>query len=456
MRAEPLLRSTSARLSLGYAGLILAAFAISGGVIWIATRDTAESELRQSIELEINAIETELKTEGLEAAIGAIKARAEHPGAFEYWVEDAGGHHLAGDFPDMHGPEGWHHVVVREDAPGAERREDMLILTERLPGGIVLSVGDDLGRARAVQDAVLAILTIVGAGALLGSLIFGVLVTRRILSRMALLDATLERVAAGEIAARFPVRGSASDVERVGLAVNAMLDRIERLVSDVRRFSRDIAHDLRTPLTQLQQRLEQAKFAAARADQLEAIEGAQMKVADILRIFDALLRLSEIEAGAARSRVKRLDMAALAEKVADAYRPDVEESGHALALHVSGPCMVLGDEDLLAQAVANLIENAMLHTPPGTPICVRVDTARGHVTLAVIDKGPGIAPGDREHVLEPFARLDQSRTMPGSGLGLSIVAAIARFHSASLVLDDARPGVRASIEFEALRERAAE
>lgn len=450
MQIERLLKSTSARLSIVYALVIVAAFLISGIIIWIAARDTAESELRQDIELEFTAIDTELSTEGLEAAIAAIKARTEHPGAFEYWAADAEGHRLVGDFPAMAGAEGWRHLIVPADDGGGATREEMLVLTRALPGGVTLSVGNDLSRARAVQNSVLKTLAAIGGVALLACLGVGVLATRRVLSRMEALDATLTKVAAGDIEARFPARDHAdSDVERVGRAVNAMLDRIERLVTDMRRVSRDIAHDLRTPITHLQQNLEQARAAQAAQDYSAAIESAQEKVAEILRIFDALLRLAELESGSPRQRMTTVDLGALAEKVADAYRPDVEESGHAISTVVTGARPVVGDLALLTQATANLVENAMRHTPRGSRIRIQVEADAAAVKLAVVDDGPGITAEDRLRVLEPFMRLDQSRSTPGSGLGLSLVAAIARFHGARIVLDDAGPGLRVTLEFAA-------
>ena len=447
MRTSALLGSTSARLSFVFAVLIIASFLLAGATIWVATRGTAESELRQAIQLEVSAIQTELRTEGLNAAIGAVQARAEHPGSFEYWLAEPNGSRLVGDFPDMRGPEGWRHVEVSEGTAGVESRREMLVLTKQLPGGIVLSVGDDFGRARAVQNSVLTTLAAVGGITLLACLIVGILVTRRALSGMELLDATLAKVASGDIEARFPSReGSNSDVERVGIAVNAMLDRIEQLLADVRRVSRDIAHDLRTPITHLQQRLELAKSATSQQEQIEAIEAAQEKVEEILRIFGALLRLSEIRTGPAPDRMQRLDLSEVVEKVADAYRPDVEEAGHRLVLQSGQPCPVMGDADLLTQAVANLIENAMRHTPAGTQITVRVDAGGGPPRIEVNDDGPGIPAGERQHVLEPFRRLDQSRSTPGSGLGLSMVAAIAEYHAARLILGDAGPGLRVTIE----------
>lgn len=448
MRPDAFLRSTSARLALVYAGLLVAAFALVGILTWAAARDTAESELREEIELEVAAIETELQTEGLEAAIAAIKARAEHPGAFEYWVTDANDRRIVGDFPEMAGADGWRHMAIGEDAAGAEQREEMLVLTEALPGGVRLSVGDDLGRARAVQNSILATLASIGSAAVLACLVLGVHVTRRILSRMDALDATLAKVAAGDIEARFPVRSSTTDdVERIGSGVNAMLDRIETLVADVRRVSRDVAHDLRTPLTHLQQRLEQAKTEPTEAGRIEAIDGAQAKIAEVLRIFDALLRLSEIQSGGAKRRFVRVDVDALAEKLADAYRPDAEESGRQILVAAERHCTVAGDSDLLAQALANLIENAMRHTLVGTQIRIRVAGDETRIRLEVADTGPGVPAQDRARVLEPFMRLDKSRTTPGSGLGLSLVAAIAEVHGAKLLLEDAEPGLEVVLDF---------
>lgn len=448
MQGNLLFKSTSARLSFLYAALIVAAFSIVGVVIWFTARNTAEFKLREDIELEISAISTELKREGLQPMLEAIQARAEHPGSLEYWVTDANGHRLAGDFPAMGGPNGWRHISIGQGSSGAERREEMLIHTVTLPGGIRLSVGDDLRLARAVQDSILSTMAPIGGAAVLICLIVGILVTRRALSRMETLNATLEKVAAGDVSARYQASAApSSDIEGIGLAINMMLDRIEQLVGDVQQVTRDIAHDLRTPLTHLQQRIEQAKLETDETARIAAMETAQQKVAEILRIFDALLRLSEIESGAAGKRFKSIDLAAIVEKVSDAYQPDIEDSGHHLQVAVPSTCQVLGDSDLLAQAAANLIENAMRHTPPGTNIMVRVFADNDRVGLEVSDDGQGIPARDGERVLKPFVRLDKSRSTRGSGLGLSLVAAIARFHGAKMAMTDAQPGLRVTLTF---------
>jgi signal transduction histidine kinase len=443
---NPWFRSTSVKLSALYAALVITSFLFVGVVIWLTARHSAEKELRQNIELEFGAIQTELETEGLAATIAAIDARAAHPGALEYWFAGPDGARLWGDFPQMSGPDGWRFVTI-DDARGGAGREELLVMTRTLPGGSRLSVGDELRRARAVQHAVLRTLATVGTVTALLCLVVGVFATRRMLSRVKALSTTFEKVMAGDIAARFPATGPSSDVEQIGIGVNRMLDRIELLIADVRRVSRDVAHDLRTPLTHLQRRLEVAMHATSPAERLAAVEGAQQKAAEVLRIFDAIVRLAEIEAGAGRQRFRRVDLAAIAERVADAYRPDIEQAGHTLAVHVAGPCPVHGDEDLLSQAIANLVENATRHTPAGTHIEVCVPAAGTTHGIEVIDNGPGVPAHAFELIQKPFTRLDESRTTPGSGLGLSLVAAIARLHHARLTISDAGPGLRVCLAF---------
>jgi signal transduction histidine kinase len=448
MLSKGFLQSTSVRLSIVYSGLIVTAFVIVGVLTWFAARNSAEAELRQDMALEVAAIRTEFETEGLDAALAAINARAEHPGAFSYWVADRRGAGLAGGFPELDGPNGWRHITRSGNDLSPERQEEMLILTETLPDGTRLSVGDNIARARAVQNAMLETLAAIGAAAVIVCLLVGIFITRRVLSRIETLSATLESVAGGDITARFPVGSSArSDVDRIGAEVNAMLDRIEQLIADVRRVSRDVAHDLRTPLTHLQQRLELARSESDGHERAVAIDGALQKAGEIIRIFDAISRLSEIEAGAAKQRFTEVNLVSVVEKVADAYRPDLEECGHSLRVCVRTPCWVLGDEDLLTQALANLLENAMHHTPAGTHIEISVDARSGMSILEVTDNGPGVARADHERILKPFMRLDQSRTTPGSGLGLSLVAAVARLHGAELIFSDAAPGLKVTLVF---------
>ncbi len=467
MQTKHLLTSTSIRLALIYGGLVVASFVLAIALTWVAARSAAESDLRDRIRLEVEAMEQEVRDEGMAAAIAAIEVRAERPGALEYWLVDGSGQRLAGDLPLMTTPDGWHHIDLPDAAAGAENREEMLVLTATMGDGSRLSVGDDLRRAEAVRDAVLRALLWIGSATVLLGLVVGVVITRRALAQVDALTETLGQVSAGQLTARFAPRAgrSANDLDQLGLSINRMLDHIDELVRSLRRVSSDVAHDLRTPLSHVQQRLERARSAADADERLQAIEAAESKVEEVLQAFDAILRLAEIEAGAARSRFVRLDAAALVERLADAYRPDVEASGRTLITDGAADVWLRGDSELLAQALANLIENAMRHTPTGARITISAHSDGPIARIAVSDNGPGIPAERRVDVLETFVQLDSSRGSPGHerkikseiapdsgsgsgfGLGLSIVAAIARLHDAALELSDAAPGLRVTLTF---------
>jgi signal transduction histidine kinase len=444
--------STSVRLSLVFAVLISAAFLVAALTIRLVAAHSAEAEIREQLQLEADAIGAEAQGEGLEAAIAAIATRAERPGALEYWLTDARGARLAGDQPGLDGPQGFRRIDLPSDAGGKDAGDQLMVLTTSLPGGDRLSVAEELGRVQAVQNAILRTFGSIGGLTVIVCLIFGVLLTRRALAGFKALTATVKQVAAGDLGARYrlarPRAGSGRvDIDEVGAGLDAMLDRVEALVDGLRRVSRDVAHDLRTPLTHLGQRLEQAMSEESPDARAEALLRAQSKAQEMMRIFDAILRLGEIEAGESRRRFASVDLAALVEGVVDAYRPDVEDGGRRLEVVRLDPCTVQGDRDMLAQALANLIENAHRHTPPGTRITVAAIATSGSPRIEVIDDGQGIPDSDRMLVLEPFARLDESRSTPGSGLGLSIVAAVAAHHGAALELSDARPGLRAALRF---------
>jgi signal transduction histidine kinase len=262
---------------------------------------------------------------------------------------------------------------------------------------------------------------------------------------MRALSEAMRQIGLGNLAAKAPETGG-DEIARMGQGVNEMVARIDSLVVSIRRVSTDIAHDLRTPLAHVRQDLESAATSADPAAR-EGIRAAQGRIDDILRVFQAILRLAEIDAGGVRARFSQVDLATVVERVADAYRAETEENGRTLTIGPLSPSEVKGDVDLIAQALANLIENATRHTPPGSSIRVTLGKSVGFVGLVVEDDGPGIPEADRLRVLEPFVRLDGSRSTPGAGLGLSIVNSIARLHGARLSLEDAHPGLRAALDW---------
>lgn len=441
-RPERWLSSTSARLAIVYALLMVAAFSFAGLAAWFATRTAAEQQIRERVELEMSALQEEMQVEGLPAVITAIRTRSESPGALEYRLFDAQGGVLIGDLPVSAPILGWTFMDLEDSHELKEGEEDLLVFAQPTPNGGVLVIADDLLHAERVRSAVLASIFWVGGLALILALAAGVIAARGALQRMDALSSALALVGAGDLSARAPERTGGDDIDAIGRGVNQMLGRIDALVANVRRVSTSIAHDLRTPLTHVRQQLEAASVAPDREAANEAIQAAQSKIDDILRTFAAMLRLAEIEAGAARSRFASVDVPSLVERVVDAYRPDIEAGGGVAQVVMDDQKFyVEGDADLIAQAVANLIENAMRHAGKGASITVRCSPAPTP-RVEVEDNGVGVSADDRARIVEPFFRVDPSRATPGAGLGLSIVHAIARLHDAELRVEDALPGLR--------------
>jgi len=437
------LHSTSVRLSLAFATLVVVAFVAAGVLIWHNIGVVADRQIRQQVELEVNAIERELVAEGLDAAIAAIDSRAERPGAFVYWLSGPDGRRLVGDASDLR--EGWHELAISGSKTGGQDQQHLLVLTKQLGTGYRLSVGEDLSRSAALQAAILRTIVSVGMVTVLVCLLAGAIITARALQKIERLNATIDAAGRGDLSARYAAEHAHTDIDDIGTGIDLMLERIETLLGNVQRVSRDVAHDLRTPLMHLRQRVE-AMIAAGTHDVLvDKADEALRKIDDIIRMFDATLRLAEIDSGSVRQRFQDVSLAGIVRNVVDAYRPDVEESGRQLNIGRLDNVTVSGDESLLTQAIANLLENAMRHTPDGARIEVSVISDGCRTSLVVADDGCGIPVEARSRVVEPFLRLDASRTSGGAGLGLSIVAAIARAHQAGLVLADARPGLKASL-----------
>jgi signal transduction histidine kinase len=227
-----------------------------------------------------------------------------------------------------------------------------------------------------------------------------------------------------------------------------MLDRIQSLMSGLQQVSNDIAHDLKTPLTRLRHRLELVRHRAAGvADYEVAVDQALAECDLTLATFDALLRIAQIEAGTRQSGFKSVDLTGVIQTLSTAYQPVAEECGHVLSFEPAGEALIAGDPELLTQMVANLIENAFKHTPPGSSIELRLSRSEGRWRLSVADDGPGIPASHRDEVFQRFYRLDPSRTSAGNGLGLSLVAAVAQLHGADIQLADNDPGLLVEILF---------
>ena len=307
----------------------------------------------------------------------------------------------------------------------------------------MIAVGDNLRRVRDAEGAVLRAFAWGVSATLLLGIGGGIWLSQLFLFRVDAISRTAEAIIDGDLTHRIPLRGTGDDLDRLAETLNRMLDRMERLLESVRQASNNIAHDLRTPLSRLGQQLEDARTqACSAADHAEALDRAKGEVDALLGTFAALLRIAEVEAGAQRAAFRRVDLSAVVATVTEAFAPSAEEEGRGLAAEVAPGIAVHGDRELLTQMLVNLVENALRHTPPGTQVRLLLGCRAGRAVLAVEDNGPGIPEAERDLVLRRFYRLDHSRSTPGSGLGLSLVAAVAGLHGAELRLEDAKPGLR--------------
>ncbi|WP_374572098.1 ATP-binding protein [Phenylobacterium sp.] len=415
--------------------IMVAAFSVAGVLTQAAIARLNEEGVRRQVQGEAASMVDEWRQKGADHLPHTIRKRARLWRGFEYSLAAPDGRLIEGDPRIALTGAGWRDVASGESGT-------ILTYTQRLPNGSWLSVGQDQAVERRQMQAVARALWLCGGAGVLLALGASYLLARRTWRRVDQLARTAALVSAGDLEVRAPLRRSAKtdDVDDLARDFNGMLDRIVRLVGRVRQVTTDVAHDMRTPLTRVRHRLERLETAAAdRPDLAEAVRQIDGDLAEILRTFDAMLQLADIESAGALPGTT--DLADVAARVAEAFRPDIEESGRFLETRL-GEAKVAGDADLLAQLVANLLENAMRHTPPGTRITLDVDEAGGRPRLSVTDDGPGVPADLHTAALAPFGRLEASRSTPGSGLGLSIAAAVAMRHRAQLSLCDARPGLQ--------------
>ena len=324
-----------------------------------------------------------------------------------------------------------------------------LVLTE-LPGGYHLLVGRDVERFKPIERrfwyglaAAVAVLTVAG---LLGAL----LIRRALLARIHSTQQTVAAIMRGDLRHRLKVRSSGDELDTLAQTINRLLEQIEQLVHGIANVSNSIAHDLRTPLAELRSRLEEVALTRPPAQQVYAeIDAAVADVDGVIRIFNALLRLAEIDAGLRRSNFVETDLAELAAKAVEFYLPAAELKGLGISFHDPGPTAARCDPVLLAQAINNLIDNSLKFVAAGGHIQIEVlRPADDSVAVVVADDGPGMPEGDRSRAAQRFFRGDASRGTPGVGLGLSLVEAIAKLHGGTLALSDNRPGLRVRMTIE--------
>jgi signal transduction histidine kinase len=431
-RRTDLLRSASLRLALVYAVLFMLSAVVFMSFIWWATIGLLEREVDVSINADIRALSERWVDGGPSALADAIALRmaANVDDDALYLVVDPAGTAIAGNLPS------WPTGIARSDVVYQLRiqRDGMRGLADvkavALPGGYRMLVGRDV-RARAILKRLLTD-TLLWAVVMVGVLgISGAFVVRSLFRRMVRNVArTTRAIASGDLAQRVPLSGSGDEFDRVAETINDMLDRIARLMNGVRQVSNSIAHDLRTPITRARARLEDAALhASGTAEMRAAIERAVTDLDGVTAVFEALLRIAEIEAGSRRSAFAPLELSGLLDDIAELYQAVAEENGLVFVRLPSPPIHLSGDRPLIQQAVANLLDNAIKFSPPGGSVTLCATSDGRQVSITVRDDGIGMTPAEAARAPERFYRAESARSTPGSGLGLSLVQAVAQLHA---------------------------
>jgi signal transduction histidine kinase len=452
-----LLRTTAFRLTLAYLVIFIVFAASLLGYFALNTRRLITEQITTTVDTEIAGLREQYNQGGIRRLVIVVDLRSRRPGSSLYLVTTATGEGLAGNVgslePGVLDHPGWLETNYRRlEAPeGNDHRA--LVQVVQLPGGFRLLVGRDLEE----RERLFAIIANAGQWSLALVIVLGLaggfFVSRRVLNRIEAMTETAQTIMAGDLAGRLPVAGTGDELDRLAEHLNAMLERIEALMRGLKEVSDNIAHDLKTPLTRLRNRCEQALRGSAGVDDYRAaLEATIAESDDLIRTFDALLMIARAEAGQARDNMTEFDAAEIARDVGELYEPLADEKGIALTVDAPAAAPVRGNRELVSQALANLIDNAIKYAGPngevnGTPaeIVVKAGNDGERISLSVADRGPGIAEADRGRVVERFVRLEQSRSEPGSGLGLSLAAAVARLHGGELKLEDNHPGLRTTI-----------
>lgn len=444
-------RSIAARLALGYGLLVAAALGVLALVFYLGTIGVFD----RTIDAKISGIDRRLIARYASAPPAALVKEIDRLLADGidsdteiYSLLDANGKPLAGNlssWPDSL-PRGnsFDASVVRDGRTTRAR-----LVATALDNGDVLMVGRDLSDRDAIRTMVWRSLALGAAIVLMLSAGGAIWFRRRLEARIAGIRRTAREIEAGDLSRRIGVdEGTTGNDEfgRLTADINRMLDRIEHLVDGVRHVSNAIAHDLRTPLARIRNRLADAAHDSISESALrEAAESAIAEIDQLTQLFDKLLQIAEAESGMRAASFAAIDAQGIARDLADLYEAAAEEKHIALKLAESGAVPVLGDRNLIASALDNLIDNALKYAGAGARIEVGAFAAQGYANLVVCDNGPGIPDEELPKVSERFYRLDRSRHLPGNGLGLSSVAAIATLHRGTLILENAQPGLRARI-----------
>jgi signal transduction histidine kinase len=453
VRPDSLLRTTTFRLALSYLGIFtVSAMALLALVSWSTTM-FIEWQVQETVEAEVTGLSEVYRDRGMPglAEIIGQRARQDIEGRTVYLLMTPDGHSLAGNLQAWPGEVndllGWVRFPV-ERAGDARVSSEVMAHAYELANGNRLLVGRSLADAKRVKSAINRALGWGLALTILLGVVGGYFTSRHMLQRVEAMSRTARSIFGGDMSQRMNLSGTDDEFDSLAESFNEMMDEIERLLEGIRTVSDNIAHDLRTPLNRLRSRIDLVLLKPADADTYKrTLEETMAEADNLLATFNAILTISHAESAARLERFEALDPATLAADVAELYEPLAEEKGISLASHTDLGLSLQGDRHLLFQAMANLVDNAVKYTPAGGNVAITVAGTAEGIEVAVADSGPGIPEESREAVLDRFVRLDATRSTPGNGLGLSLVQAVARLHSARLSLGDNAPGLKVTLTF---------
>jgi signal transduction histidine kinase len=454
-----LLRTTTFKLTLAYlvvfalfAGFLLAYFALS-------TERLITDQITQTVNDEINDLSEQFRIGGVRQLSVVIGFRSRQPGSNLYLLTTPTREGIAGTVGSLAlgvlDSAGWKETVYRRIDDEDPTEHQALVRVVELPGGFKLLVGRDLeerGRVRGIIMSAgqwsVAVVVVLG-------LIGGFFVTRRVLKRVDAMTETTRKIMEGDLSGRLPVAGTGDELDRLASNLNGMLERIEALMHGLKEVSDNIAHDLKTPLTRMRNRAEEALRKAKNEPEYRAALERTIEESDgLIRTFNALLMIARAESGQARDDMRDFDAAEIAHGIGELYEPLADDKGLTLTVDAPAAAPVRGNRELVSQALANLVDNAIKYAAPTVPagangvpseIVVRAAGDGDRILLTVADGGPGIPEADRGRVVQRFVRLEQSRSQPGSGLGLSLASAVAHLHGGELRLEDNGPGLKTTL-----------
>ena len=448
-----LTRTTAFRLIATYGALFILIAALIAAALYWQTNELLTRQVLQSISSETSELRSVALAGGPAAIRQAIEQRSSASKASLYYLVNSDGRKLAGNLTRWPRELGetrgglFHYLSERP-----EQDQQLAVgIPISLPDGERLLVARDVGDQLEILARVRNLFLIGISALVVAGLAAGIAAGRLVLRRIEAITSTSETIMAGDLSRRIPVTAAGDELDELAGSLNVMLDRIEQLMAGLREVSDNIAHDLKTPLNRLRNRAEAAlRDAQSVADYRDGLERTIDEADVLIKTFNALLLIAKLEAGAVDESLENFDLTALVTDIVDLYEPLAQESGLELMFADSQPVEVRANRQLIGQAIANLIDNAIKYgiavgKEKPAPIEIAISRTANQVKVAVADHGPGIPAADRERVLKRFVRLEASRTRPGTGLGLSLVAAVARLHGGAVNLEDNKPGLRVTL-----------